>query len=235
MERGKPEQPARLRRRGQRRSHWDGQLRRHGQRRECLHRQIKPDATLQGQALMDFAERTHFQSTPGDRPGVPLRDSDQGQQQLALALVATGLSEGGFTQTESHQTELVLRAQENSDDSDPLGYFLADSRDAGHERLVGMAVGGASPFAAFTIQDCARVATAPTFYGANPARSLAGDRRAGDGNTIRQGGGSGAPAGRALDMDATKRSQAIVADQLRDTRRPRRSCRPERAGCWPAP
>ena len=82
------------------------------------------DAALRGLALMDFDAREHFKFTPGERPGVPLRDLNEGQRAMALALVSTGLSENGLTKAEvTRQNELVLRAQENSDARDPLGYF----------------------------------------------------------------------------------------------------------------
>jgi hypothetical protein len=70
------------------------------------------DAALRGLALMDFDAREHFKFTPGERPGVPLRELNEGQRALALALVSTGLSENGLTKAEvTRQNELVLRAQ----------------------------------------------------------------------------------------------------------------------------
>jgi hypothetical protein len=182
--------------------------------------EIDPDAALRGRALMDYAERTHFKFTPGDRPGVPLRDLDQSQQQLALALVATGLSESGFSKAEiTRQNELVLRAQENSDDRDPLGYFLAIYGTPGTSGSWAWQWEGHHLSLHFAIVDCARVASAPTFYGANPARvatSVSGGPPMGTRNLGKEEDLARQLAG-ALDMDATKRSQAIVAGQSRDT------------------
>jgi hypothetical protein len=182
--------------------------------------EIESDATLRNLALMDFAERVHFKFTPGERPGVPLRDLDQAQRQLALALVATGLSESGFTKAEiTRQNELVLRAQENSDDRDPLGYFLSIYGNPSTSGSWAWQWEGHHLSLHFTIQDCTRVASAPTFYGANPARvgtSVSGGPPMGTRNLGKEEDLARQLAG-TLEMDATKRSQAIVAGQSRDT------------------
>ena len=182
--------------------------------------EIEADATLRNLALMDFAERVHFKFTPGVRPGVPLRDLDQGQRQLALALVATGLSESGFTKAEvTRQNELVLRAQENDDARDPLGYFLSIYGTPSTSGSWAWQWEGHHLSLHFAIQDCTRVASAPTFYGANPSRvatSVSGGPPMGTRNLGKEEDLARQLAG-TLDMDATKRAQAIVAGQSRDT------------------
>lgn len=178
------------------------------------------NATLRADALMAYSARTHFKFTPGDRPGLPLADMTEQQRTLALALLSTGLSEKGFTKAEvTRQNELILRAQENSDSRDPLGYFIAIYGTPATTGAWAWHWEGHHLSLHFTLSDCVQIATAPTFYGANPARvntSVAGAPAMGTRNL----GGEedlGRELAAALDMDATKRSQAIVASQLRDT------------------
>ncbi|HEY8947152.1 MAG TPA: DUF3500 domain-containing protein [Polyangiaceae bacterium] len=194
---------------------------------------IGPSGAIRDRALMDFDERIHFKFTPGDRPGVPLRDLSEAQRQLALALVATGLSESGFTKAEvTRQNELVLRAQENSDSRDPLGYFLAIYGTPATDGSWAWQWEGHHLSLHFTLADCTRVASAPTFYGANPAQvatSVAGGPPMGTRNLGREEDLARQLAG-VLDMDATKRAQAIVANQLRDTPETTSVSRPQPAG-----
>jgi hypothetical protein len=182
--------------------------------------ELGQSGTLRTRALMDFEDRTQFKLTPGDRPGVPLRDLSERQRQLALALVATGLSEQGLTKAEiTRQNELVLRAQENSDARDPLGYFLAIYGSPATNGSWAWHWQGHHLSLHFTLVDCTRVASAPTFYGANPARvgtAVSGGPPMGTRNLGREEDLARQLAG-ALDMDATKRAQAIVANQSRDT------------------
>jgi hypothetical protein len=151
---------------------------------------------------------------------VPLHELDPRQQELALALVATGLSESGFTKAEiTRQNELVLRAQENNDGRDPLAYFLAIYGTPATSGSWAWHWEGHHLSLHFTLLDCTRVASAPTFYGANPARvtsSVTGGPPMGTRNLGREEDLARQLAG-ALDTDATKRSQAIVPNQSRDT------------------
>jgi hypothetical protein len=177
-------------------------------------------SALRDLAAMDFEERIHFKFTPGVRPGVPLRDLSDAQRALALALVATGLSEDGFTKAEiTRQNELVLRAQENSDARDPLGYFLTIYGTPAKDGTWAWQWEGHHLSLHFTLANCKRAATAPTFYGANPARvatSVTGGPPMGTRNLGQEEDLARQLAG-VLDMDAAKRAQAIVPDQLRDT------------------
>jgi hypothetical protein len=178
------------------------------------------DAALRGLALMDFDAREHFKFTPGERPGVPLRALNEGQRAMALALVATGLSENGFTKAEvTRQNELVLRAQENDDSRDPLGYFLAIYGTPSPIGTWAWHWEGHHLSLHFTLVDCTLPASAPTFYGANPAQvntSVANAPPMGTRNLGREEDLARQLA-TVLDADGNKRAQAIVANQLRDT------------------
>lgn len=178
------------------------------------------DAALRTLALMGFEERRHFKFTPGERPGVPLRDLNEGQRELALALVATGLSERGFTKAEiTRQNELVLRAQENNDTRDPLGYFLALYGTPATTGAWAWHWEGHHLSLHFTLVDCTQQFSAPTFYGANPAQvntSVADAPPVGTRN-LGQEEDLARQLAVVLDVDANKRAQAIVANQLRDT------------------
>jgi Protein of unknown function (DUF3500) len=182
--------------------------------------ELGQDAALRGLALMGFEERSHFKFTPGERPGVPLRELNAGQRELALALVATGLSERGFTKAEiTRQNELVLRAQENDDSRDPLGYFLAVYGTPATTGTWAWHWEGHHLSLHFTLVDCTQQFSAPTFYGANPAQvntSVAdappmGTRNLGQEEDLAR------QLAVVLNVDANKRAQAIVANQLRDT------------------
>jgi len=178
------------------------------------------DAALRDLALMDFDARTHFKFTPGERPGVPLRELNEGQRALALALVSSGLSERGFTKAEvTRQNELVLRAQENNDSRDPLGYFLAIYGTPSPSSSWAWHWEGHHLSLHFTLVDCTLLASAPTFYGANPAQvntSVVNAPPMGTRNLGREEDLARQLAA-VLDADANKRLQAVVANQLRDT------------------
>jgi hypothetical protein len=178
------------------------------------------DAALRGLALLDFDAREHFKFTPGERPGVPLRELNDGQRAMALALVSTGLSENGLTKAEvTRQNELVLRAQENSDARDPLGYFLAIYGTPSPSGTWAWHWEGHHLSLHFTLVDCTQVASAPTFYGANPAQvntSVANAPPMGTRNLGREEDLARQLAA-VLDADANKRLQAVVANQLRET------------------
>jgi hypothetical protein len=182
--------------------------------------ELGQDAALRTLALMGFEERTHFKFTPGERPGVPLRDLNDGQRALALALVSTGLSERGFTKAEiTRQNELVLRAQENDDSRDPLGYFLAIYGTPGPTGAWAWHWEGHHLSLHFTLVDCTQQFSAPTFYGANPAQvnTQVADAPPMGTRNLGQEEDLARALAVVLDVDANKRAQAIVANQLRDT------------------
>src|SRR5688572_20676655 len=74
-------------------------------------------ASQKAKAVLNFSDekkRTFWHYTPIERDGIPLSELDRPQQQLALKLVATGLSRAGFnTASTIMGLENVLDLKEN--------------------------------------------------------------------------------------------------------------------------
>ncbi|NKB71304.1 MAG: DUF3500 domain-containing protein [Candidatus Latescibacteria bacterium] len=132
-------------------------------------------------AFDEKGERTNWHFVPRHRAGLPLREMDEKQRRLALALVATGLSvrayqsvgtimqlEGVLAQTENEKIRANLAAAGLP--RDPDGYFISLFGDIGHAKTPwGWRFEGHHISLNFTIRDNQLAAT-PLFLGANPAQ-----------------------------------------------------------------
>ena len=130
-------------------------------------------------ALSDEERRTIWHYTPIPRDGLPLTLMDRPQQQLAMKLVATGVSEGAFGITS------VVMGLENTLDMregwvrplpgrDSRLYYVRIFGEPSDEGAWGWSFEGHHVSLNYTIVKGQIIAPTPSFFGANPAESLLG-------------------------------------------------------------
>ena len=113
------------------------------------------------------------------RKGLPLREMEPAQQRLATALLSAGLSRTGFIKAQTIMSlEEVLRVLENAPPGrrDPGKYFFSIFGDPSSKGTWGYRVEGHHVSLHFTVVD-GKVASSPTFFGANPAEVREGPRK----------------------------------------------------------
>jgi hypothetical protein len=141
-----------------------------------------------GKAVFDFdsPERTNWYFVPHQSAGKPLRKGlrldqmTEPQRELALALLRAGTSGSGFTRaTTIMSLELILRELEKGGPNvrDPGWYFVSVFGTPSRTGRWGWRIEGHHLSLNFTLDRGKVVAATPAFFGANPARVLAGDRK----------------------------------------------------------
>jgi hypothetical protein len=133
-------------------------------------------------ALLDFADqekRTTWFYTPGPRDGLPFREMDRGQHQLAHKLVATGLSRAGYVIAATViGLETTLDAIEGWTypdlGRDPGRYYVTLFGRPSAEAAWGWRFEGHHISLNYTIVGGQIVAPTPTFFGSNPAEAPLG-------------------------------------------------------------
>lgn len=184
-------------------------------------------ASLEGDALKSsvvfpFERRRNFAYEPQvpERPGASLMMMNEAQQQKALALVRSGLSEEGFKIAENVRMTENLKAvtgfQVNM--RDPSFYFLAIFGEPGEKGSWAWQFEGHHLALHYTVTDCA-IADAPTFVGAWPAEvstMAAGAPPVGT-RYLQKQEELGRALVTALNSDPMKRMQVIVSSAYRQT------------------
>lgn len=141
------------------------------------------DPGQRAKTCMDFADealRQDWYYIPRDRVGLPLKEMDAHQRQLALQLVATGLSASGYQKTQTIMAlEPILHQLEGAERRFPRDAELY------YVSIFGTP-GGADPWSwrfeghhvslNYTLVAGAMVGPTPTFFGANPAQVRHGDQ-----------------------------------------------------------
>jgi hypothetical protein len=167
-------------------------------------------------ALFEFedAERLNWHFVPRARRGLPLKEMSAEQQALARGILQAGLSRRGYmTASAIIELELVLREMGgNPRIRDPERYYFSIFGTPSNLAPWGFRAEGHHLSLNFTLVRDTLIATAPAFFGANPA-------------TVRRGSRAGLRAladeediGRELvrSLDERQLAQAIIA-----TRTPR--------------
>ena len=141
------------------------------------------DEAQRATACLDFADaaaRTDWHYVPRERAGLPIRDMDTRQRQLALALVQTGLSQAAGRRAQTiMQLESVLAEIEGPDRSqarDPELYYVSLFGDVGGDDPWGWRFEGHHICLNNTVVGGVEVAATPLFFGANPAQVRHGDQ-----------------------------------------------------------
>jgi hypothetical protein len=131
--------------------------------------------------LFEFedAERLNWHFVPRARRGLPLREMTAEQQALARGILRAGLSQRGYlTASTIIELELVLREMgENPSVRDPELYYFSIFGTPSHAAPWGFRAEGHHLSLNFTLVRDSLIATAPAFFGANPAEVRHGSRR----------------------------------------------------------
>ena len=129
-------------------------------------------------ATFPFAgdERYFWHYTPIDRNGLPIKEMDDAQRELAFALMATGMSErGNATARQIIDLEPILKEAERLEGRtdtpirDSERYWFSVFGTPGSPEPWAWRVGGHHIGISFTVVDRDYVAATPLFFGANPA------------------------------------------------------------------
>jgi len=137
-------------------------------------------AEQRSRAMFPFedAERLNWHFIPRERRGLPLKEMTAEQRATAHALLRAGLSEAGYRKVETiRELETVLRELGgNPEVRDPDLYYFSIFGQPGTGAPWGWRTEGHHLSLNFTLVADTLVATAPAFFGANPARVPSGSR-----------------------------------------------------------
>lgn len=124
-------------------------------------------------AVFEFnnEERLNFHFIPKERKGLPLKKMTHDQRPLAMALLASGLSQQGFIKATSIMSlEEILKIQEKNNPPgrrDPENYLFSIFGTPSETGTWGFRVEGHHLSLNFTVVNN-KVASSPMFYGTNP-------------------------------------------------------------------
>jgi hypothetical protein len=139
------------------------------------------DATQREKATYEFddSERHNWHFVPMERGGIPLKELKPHQQQLAVALLHTGLSHDGFSKALNIMAlEQVLREIENDNPRrDPAMYHVFIFGSPSYDKTWGWRVEGHHLSVSVTLVDGVNVSSTPSFFGANPAEVRSGSHK----------------------------------------------------------
>jgi hypothetical protein len=174
---------------------------------------LSPEQRQQATFAVDSEELTRWHYVPAQqfpRNGLPIRAMNETQRRLAHELMKTGLSQRGYTQATTIMVDLetILKAMENgSAMRDPEQYCFSIFGTPAAKGVWGWRVNGHHLSLHFNVGNGSMVASAPTFFGSNPAEVRVDGPKKG----LRVLGDREDTA-RALLMalDATQRSSAIL-------------------------
>lgn len=126
---------------------------------------------------MEDEERSNWFYTPVPRKGLALHDMKPYQRQLAMALVAAGLSQRGFIKaTTIMSLDEILLVTEPTPRRDPDNYYISIFGEPSETGEWGYRFEGHHVSQNFTLVN-GKVQGAPSFFGSNPAEVLDGPRK----------------------------------------------------------
>lgn len=172
---------------------------------------LSPDQTTKAVYKLTDAERENWFFVPIARSGLPLKQMSAAQQDLALALLRTGLGHAGAARAEAIMSlENVLKELENgAARRDPTLYYVTIFGTPAANASWGWRFEGHHLSFNFTVVDGAHVFFTPSFIGSNP-----GEVRSGPKKGLRVLGEED-DLGRALvkSLDEAQRKIAVYADK----------------------
>jgi hypothetical protein len=139
---------------------------------------LRPEQRAKALFRFEDAERLNWHFVPRARRGLPLKEMSAEQQELARAILQAGLSRRGYlTASTIMELELVLREMgENPVVRDPERYYFSIFGTPSHRAPWGFRAEGHHLSLNFTLVRDTLIATAPAFFGANPATVRSGSR-----------------------------------------------------------
>jgi uncharacterized protein DUF3500 len=140
---------------------------------------LTPEQRSKCTFAFEDAQRFDWHVIPRPRKGIPLKELDVKQRQLAHDFLKTGLSQSGYLKaTTIIELETVLRElQKERTDRDPELYYFTIFGKPSLKESWGWRVEGHHLSLNFTIVGGKMVATTPSFFGANPAEVKQGARQ----------------------------------------------------------
>jgi hypothetical protein len=182
---------------------------------------LTPPQRLQASFPFDDAERLNWHFIPRERRGLPLKQMADQQRLAARRLLQAGLSQRGYLKASTIiELELVLRELGgNPSVRDPELYYLSVFGTPAGRGPWGWRAEGHHLSLNFTVTGDSLVATAPAFFGANPARVPSGARQglralADEEDLARELVTSLDPSQRAAAIIATEAPRDIVTGNL---------------------
>src|SRR3954463_777338 len=136
---------------------------------------LAPEQRQQATFAIDSEELTRWHYVPAQqfpRNGLAIRAMNETQRGLAHDLMKTGLSQRGYTQATTIMVDLenILKTLENgSAMRDPEQYCFSIFGTPGAKSVWGWRVNGHHLSLHFNVANGSMVASAPTFFGSNPA------------------------------------------------------------------
>ena len=131
---------------------------------------LNADQTTAVRFPFDGEDRFDWHFIPRERKGVSLKAMTSSQRAAGLDLLRTGLSEKGFTKTESiRQLEQILFELEGRDIRDPDLYFFMIFGEPAADTTWGWRYEGHHISQNWTVVNGTVVASSPQFLGTNPA------------------------------------------------------------------
>ena len=140
---------------------------------------LEPAQRAQAALTLTGAEREKWFFVPIKREGLPLKAMTAPQQELALTLLRSGLSQRGAARVETIITlENVLREIEKDPvRRDPTLYYVTIFGEPSVKAPWGWRFEGHHVSLNFTVFDADHVAVTPSFFGTNPAEVRDGPRK----------------------------------------------------------
>ena len=126
---------------------------------------------------LEDEERSNWFYTPVPRKGLALHDMKPYQRQLALAMLAAGLSQRGFIKaTTIMSLDELLLVLEPAPRRDPDNYYVSIFGDPSETGEWGYRFEGHHVSQNFTLVN-GKIQGAPSFFGSNPAEVMEGPRK----------------------------------------------------------
>jgi hypothetical protein len=140
---------------------------------------LRPEQRARADFRFEDAERINWHFVPRARRGLPLKEMSPEQQELARRILRTALSQRGYLAASTIiELELVLREMgENPRVRDPGLYYFSIFGTPSPAAPWGFRAEGHHLSLNFTLVRDTLIATAPAFFGANPAEVRSGSRR----------------------------------------------------------
>ncbi len=169
---------------------------------------LSPELRARTVMPFDSEERMNWHFVPLERKGVPLREMTSAQKHLAEALLSAGLSQQGIIKAHTIMSlDQVLKEMEKGTgpERDPEKYYVSVFGEPSETGTWGYRFEGHHISLNFTVVN-GRLASSPSFFGANPAHVKEGPR-AGLAALLRE-----EDLGRAMikSLDDAQRNVAIV-------------------------
>ena len=138
---------------------------------------LTPAQAAKAQIGFDDAERTNWGYVPKDRLGVPLKDLNQSQRKMVHGILKSMLSESGHQKVENIiSLEAILFALEGAAHRDVELYYLSIFGEPTGSSSWGWRFEGHHLSLNVTVANGVMLATAPNFWGANPAEVRKGSK-----------------------------------------------------------